>query len=256
MRSCAKILLLGTLFFSAISATSFAATKGRIMTDGKIMLYKDGLSVTSYTGQGPLDENALMSCEGTCMVKMQGIALSAVDQTRFAVKEQLDSVHLFVEKGKVFFVITDLGHRFSFYSPDGYYIRTSGFVAPASTGGSVKGFVNVSETAMEIGMDDGTMVVQTEEGTQTIQPGQSIRLAIAEVPEEGNPAGGGNPPGNDPGGGAVWGGFSNAQVAGIAIGVGTAAGVGYLATQDSNNTGPGPGPGAGPGPGTPASPNF
>ncbi|HBI16216.1 MAG TPA: hypothetical protein DDY20_11985 [Desulfobulbaceae bacterium] len=177
------VLAVVFLLFSAFSA-AHAATKGRIMTNGKVTLIKNGLPITTYTEQGPLDENALISCEGTCMVKMQGISLSAVDQTNFALKESADSVSLFVGSGKIYFVVMDASQRFSFYSPNSYYVKTEGFIAPVAKESAVKGFISVKDDITEIGMDTGSMIVQTDQGTQTVNPGQSIVLAMVDVPDD------------------------------------------------------------------------
>ena len=176
-------------FFTALilllswGTTAQAVTKGRIMTNGKVTLYKNGQGVTTYTDQGALDENALISCDGTCMVKMQGISLSAIDQTRFALKESADALNLFVGSGKIYFIVTDPTRQFVFYSPTGHHIKTEGFIASANTDSAIKGFVEVKNKATEIGMDTGSMVVQTAEGTQTVNPGQTIVLAMADVPD-------------------------------------------------------------------------
>ena len=65
---------------------------------------------------------------------------------------------------------------------NGYFVESDGFIAPAATGSSVKGYMEVTDKHSEIGMDSGTMLVQTDKGQQTVQPGQSIRVAMAEVP--------------------------------------------------------------------------
>jgi hypothetical protein len=203
------------------------------MTNGSITLYKNGHAVSTYNDQGPLDENSLIVCNGTCLVKMQGIAMSAVDQTKFAVRERNKSVSLYVEQGKVYFVISDLAHQFAFYTPNGYYLRTEGFIAPAATGNSVKGFIQVTDKATEIGMESGTMIVMSDEGTQAINPGQSIVLAMADVPEDDNPAGGDT----DPRGATLWDGLSGWQQVGtVALGIGAVAGVGYLTFQSSSDS--------------------
>ena len=208
----------------AMAISANAATKGRIMTNGKVTMYKNGQAVTSYSKQGPIDENALMACDGTCMVKLKGVSLIGIDQTRFAVKESADTLDLFVDQGKINFAVSDISQQFAFYAPNGYFVKTEGFIAPASTEKSVKGFMQVNEKTTVIGMESGTMVVMTDKGSQTINPGQSIVLAMAAVPDQENSAG------TDPRkGGWFWNDMSTSQqVVTVAAGAGMAAGIAYL----------------------------
>lgn len=219
-----------------VTATlAHSATRGRIMTDGRVQLFKNDRVVSTITGQGPIDENALIVCEGTCLVKMQGISMSGVDQSHFAVKESAGSLDLYIEKGKIYFVVTDMTHQFAFFTPDGYYVKSEGFIAPASTESSVKGSIQVTDTATEIVMDSGSMIVQTEEGTKTIKPGQALVLAMANPPEEDE--------GNDPLGGVVpCGIFEMAcktpiqQIGIVGLGAAATAGVGALTFNNTGST--------------------
>ena len=233
------ILLILVVLFSTVTL-SLGATKGRIMTDGRVNLYKNDQVVSTITDQGPIDENALIACEGNCLVKMQGISLSGIDQSRFAVKNSQGALDLYIEKGKIYFVVTDISHQFAFFTPDGYYVKSEGFIAPASTGSSVKGSIEVTDTATEIAMDSGSMIVQTEEGAKTIKPGQTLVLAMANPPEEDE--------GNDPPGGIVPCGIfeiackSPLQKIGISmLAVGGAFGVGEITFNNTSSSGNGGG---------------
>lgn len=229
-------------FFTALilllswGTTAQAVTKGRIMTNGKVTLYKNGQGVTTYTDQGALDENALISCDGTCMVKMQGISLSAIDQTRFAIKESADALNLFVGSGKIYFIVTDLTRQFVFYSPTGHHIKTEGFIASANTDSAIKGFVEVKNKATEIGMDTGSMVVQTAEGSQTVNPGQTIVLAMADVPDDqkGEEEKGAKEDDDEKIAGFAWENVTSTSTL-VGIGVVGAVGLGAFLVWDNNN---------------------
>jgi hypothetical protein len=200
-----SLVLRSALLLSAILAVSssgFAATKGRIIPDGSVSLQKNG-TVAKFSEQTVLDENALIACDGNCMVKLQGISLVALDQSKFAVKESSDLLNLYVEQGRVNFVVSDTNQTFAFYTPDHRFVKTEGFIAPASTDQSVKGYINTSDKAVEIGMERGSMIVQTDNGSQTINAGQSILLAQAEVPSN-NPAPGNKEEDDDGKGAAGW----------------------------------------------------
>ena len=219
------VITLASAIVIFLTFPAIAATKGRILANGTASLHKNGKIVRTFTGQGPVDENALIACEGTCMVKMKGISLFAADKTMFAVRELNREINLYIVRGKINFAVSDISKQFTFYTPDGYFIKTEGFLAPASTNNAVKGFINVNSKATEIGMDAGTMLVQTNNGSEQIKAGQSIQLAMAEIPEEKDEEG------NDPGGGAVlsWSSLSTGtQVGVIAVGVGLTAGIGAI----------------------------
>lgn len=171
-----KTLLTAFLILLLVSL-AHAATKGRIMTNGKVSLYKNGKVINSFTQQGPVDDNSLIACDGNCLVKIKGVSLIALDQTRFAIKEVENSVNLYIETGKINFAVSDVSKQFSFYTPDGYLVKTEGFITSASTDNSVKGFMQVTDKGTEIGMDTGTMILDTDEGTKTVGPGQAIILA-------------------------------------------------------------------------------
>ncbi|MHB8791009.1 MAG: hypothetical protein ACYDBT_14155 [Desulfobulbaceae bacterium] len=170
-----------------LCTSGIAGTKGRIIPDGTVSLQKNG-TVAKFNEQTVLDENALIACDGNCMVKLQGVSLVALNQSKFAVKESSDLLNLYVEQGRVNFVVSDASQMFAFYTPDHRFVKTEGFIAPASTDNSVKGFINATDKAVEIGMERGSMIVQTDEGSQTVNAGQSILLAQAEVPSNNTPA--------------------------------------------------------------------
>ncbi|HER63514.1 MAG TPA: hypothetical protein ENO11_06020 [Desulfobacteraceae bacterium] len=178
-----KALLTAFLVIFILS-NAHASTKGRIMTDGKVSMYKNGKVVNSFTNQGPVDENSLISCDGSCLVKIKGISLIVTDQSRFAIKDFDNSTSLYVEEGKIHFAVSDVSKQFSFYTPDGYFVKTEGFITPASTDNSVKGFMQVTDTGTKIGMDQGTMIIRTDKGTESVEAGQAIVLAMAEVPPD------------------------------------------------------------------------
>jgi hypothetical protein len=248
MRRIGKKTFLACVMIIVTAGLVQAGTKGRIITNGKVTMYKNNQVVSSYTNQGPIDENALMACSGTCMVKMQGISLSGVDQTRFALKESTDSVNLYLEKGKIYFLVTDTTHRFAFFMPDGYYVRTEGFIAPASTGSSVKGSIQTTDDSTEIAMESGTMIVQTTDGAKTIKPGQALVIAMANPPDKGKTAA----KDIDDRGAVMdcaffdWSCKTPIQQIGIAgAGVGLTVGIGYLTYLDHTDQGTGE-TGAGP----------
>jgi len=223
-------LLIAAAIMAGVS-TAGAATEGRIIPTNRVSLEKNGSVIANLTSQAPVDENALIICHGTCMVKLRGISLVAVDKTEFAVKQIGSFMNIYVKQGKVNFIITDTSRQLAFYVPDGRYIKTEGFVVPASSDNAVKGYIDVTDKATSIGMDRGGMVVQTTNGRQMISQGHAIQLAMAEVPAPA-PTGGGAAL---PGAGSLAGVFSHATLgAVIAGGAATAFVAGMVATANDS----------------------
>ncbi len=174
-------LLIAAAMMAGVSMAG-AATDGRIIPTNRVSLEKNGSVIANLTSPAPVDENALIICHGTCMVKLRGVSLVAMDKTELAVKQIGDFMNIYVKQGKINFIITDTSRQFAFYLPDGSYIKTEGFVVPASTDNAVKGYIDVTDKATSIGMDRGGMVIQTINGRQMISQGHAVQLAMAEVP--------------------------------------------------------------------------
>lgn len=174
--------LVTAILITLMATPLYAATKGRIMTNGIVSMYKNGKIIRSFKEEGPIDENALIACKGTCLIKLKGVSLVAVDRTRFAVQDSDGILHLYLESGQINFAIADINRQFAFYTSNGYFVKSEGFIAPAAYDNAVKGYIRTTDRHTEIGMDKGAMIAQTDQGTQTIDSGQAILLAIAEVP--------------------------------------------------------------------------
>ena len=221
-------LLAAVAIVIMFSGLSQAATKGRILTNNKVTLHKNGNQIATYTSQAPLDENALIACDGTCMVKMKSLSLTGSDKSVFAVRDSGDSLNLYVKSGRINFALADVSRQFVFYAPDGNFVKSEGFVSPASSGSSVKGFMQVTDKGTEIGMENGTMLVMTKDGLQSVGPGQSMVLAM--LPDDGQ--GGGQ----DGGQGDALGSLPFKQIGLGALGLGAAFGIGELTFNKSSSS--------------------
>ncbi len=226
-------LLIAAAMMAGVSMAA-AATEGRIIPTNRVSLEKNGSVVANLTSQAPIDENALIICHGTCMVKLRGVSLVAMDKTEFAVKQLDNFMNIYVKQGRINFIITDTSRKFAFYAPDGRYIKTEGFIVPASTDNAVKGYVDVTDKTTEIGMNKGGMVVQTANGRQMISQGHAIQLAMAEVPATGASTSGAAAA--MPGTGTTLAGiFSHATLGMVVGGVATTAFVAGLTTTVNNS---------------------
>ncbi|NIA05463.1 MAG: hypothetical protein GWP11_05785, partial [Proteobacteria bacterium] len=103
-------LLIAAAMMAGVSIAG-AATEGRIIPTNRVSLEKNGSVIANLTSQAPVDENALIICHGTCMVKLRGVSLVAMDKTEFAVKQIGDFMNIYVKQGKVNFIITDTSRQ-------------------------------------------------------------------------------------------------------------------------------------------------
>ncbi len=174
-----SVLLVATAMLASVGMAN-AAGNGRIIPEGSVTFMKNGEPVAKYNGQAPLDESAMITCDGKCLVKLTGISLVATDKAVFAVRQNDGVVGLYLKSGQVDFSVLDVTSQMAFYTPDGRYVMSEGFIAPASSTSSVEGYMGVDDTAAEIGVRQGSMVLATAEGFQTIDPGYAYKVAFVE----------------------------------------------------------------------------
>lgn len=174
------------LFLVTGSVNAFAAPSGAV-AQGNISVFKGGQLADKLTGQNPIEDEALLICDGKCMIKAPGISLIGSDGAKLAIKQNQEQFNLLVNKGQVDFVITDSISKVAFYTPDGQY-TVADIMFNASTNTPVRGYMQVADDgAIEIGVFEGRMVFSTAEGAKTVDSNNRLLLGMA------NPTGGGGP---------------------------------------------------------------
>ena len=172
------------LFLVTGSGNAFAVPSGAV-AQGNISVFKGGKLADKLTGQNPVEEEALLVCDGKCMIKSPGISLIGADGARLAIKNEQDQFNLLVNNGRVDFVITDSISKVAFYTPGGQY-TVADIMFNASTNTPVRGYMQVADDgAIEIGVYEGRMVFSTAEGAKTVDSNNRLLLGMA------NPTGGG-----------------------------------------------------------------
>lgn len=167
--------------FSLSSTVSFAAQGGSI-GQGNISVLKGGQVVDTLKGQNPIDESAMMVCDGRCMIKSQGISLVAADQAKFAIKNEADTFRLFLRSGSVDYVITEKARKIAFHTPEGVY-SVAEIVFNAASDPVVRGTVAVTKDGKtEVRVTEGRLVFATADGMKTVNANEKIVLAIASPP--------------------------------------------------------------------------
>lgn len=172
-----RTLALTTALSLAVVNVSFAA--GGSIGHGDISVYKNGEFATKLTGMNPVEDGALLMCNGKCMLKSEGISVIAEDKSQVAVTNLDDTFKLYVKEGKVDYVINSNARKIAFYTPQGTY-TVAEVIFNASSGSVVKGSVVVgADGATEISVSEGKMVFATADGMKTVDANNKIVLAVA-----------------------------------------------------------------------------
>ena len=175
-----KIVWMVVVVF-ALTGTVQAYEVARVMTTGKLNVYRDGKLVQVLRENAPLPEGALLKAEGNCGVQLDNMYLVAEDGSQFSVQNGSGGpLQLDIRSGTVYFAVNQMTVDVLFQTPGGQ-VDTREFGVKPETDGVMKGFVNVNGGITTIGvLEGGNLVVSTPEGTQTITPGSQITLAQAQ----------------------------------------------------------------------------
>ncbi|WP_339134687.1 MAG: hypothetical protein WGN25_16035 [Candidatus Electrothrix sp. GW3-4] len=163
------------LFLVAGSTSAFARASG-IIAQGEFSVYKKGKLTKKMSGTTPVTEEALLVCEGKCLLKTTGIALVVQDGTEMAVKKGPDRFNLMVMNGLVDFSLTDQAGKMAFYTADGQY-TVGDPMFNTSTANAVRGYMQIADDGRaRVGLHEGRMVFSTGEGAKTINSNEYILL--------------------------------------------------------------------------------
>lgn len=208
------LTLAGCLFASQ----GFAATNGTISTDGKVTMFKEGQAVHQFTGKGLVDEEALLVCEGNCMLRVGGSTFTAQNNTAMAIKEDASGVSLYVKEGKVKFTVNNADKKIMLYSPYGLVTETDAFIFNATTENVARGYYSMEGSTAKIGMEEGRVILAMADGYKTVNENQSLQLAMSDVPAgTGAGAGASGGTGSIFGSGVFWAGLGVAAIVGTAV---------------------------------------
>jgi hypothetical protein len=159
---------------------SWAGPGARVIPTGKVSLLSDGKEVNQFQSEMPLPEGSLMLCNGSCLVQMPGIQLVAQDKAVFALAEGKERWDLSVKSGQVHFAMRADAKPVSFHTPHDT-LQTEQALVPASSTGMVRGSIMVTEAESVLAIEEGALQVMSADGTMLVQPGQTIRLAQAQM---------------------------------------------------------------------------
>ena len=104
----------------SVSTMATLATAGSV-GHGDFGVYKGGQLADKLSGQNPIDEGALLVCDGKCMIKSEGVSLVAADQAKLAIRNEAKTFNLFLREGNVNYTITSNARQVAFHTPQGTY---------------------------------------------------------------------------------------------------------------------------------------
>jgi hypothetical protein len=173
-----------TAILSLTSANMGFAAGGSIGL-GDISVYKNGTLVSELSGQNPIEDGSLLVCKSKCMIKSAGISLIGADSVKMAVTNKQDVFKLYVQEGKVDYIINTNVRKISFFTPQGTYTLAEA-IFNAGSQSAVKGSVIVdSDGKTEIAVTEGRLVFTTSDGLKTVDANNKIVLAmLPPVPAE------------------------------------------------------------------------
>lgn len=188
-----RLVVFGLTFLLCSQGFVAFAGSDRMYPASKVTLYRDDTVVGVYTKEAPLPEGTILSTEGRCAVKLDDAYLVAEDQSVFSVSTSGQQRNVFIKEGTLYFKTSGMKRVYTFLTPDGPISIQRIKLNAAFGDQSIKGYVSVTEGRSEMGVaEGGSMDVYTDDGMRTIQSGNKIILAQADmdigVPETEEPA--------------------------------------------------------------------
>lgn len=159
------------------SGVTFAYPIARIIPYGKVNVYQDGELVQVLQEEAPLPEGASLQIEGKCAVRMNDLYFVVQDGGAFSTQTSGAANQLTIENGTFYFAAIESTAPVVFNTPSGT-IRTDQIALAANDESALlKGYVNVSEDATQMGvLEGGTLTVATAKGLQSIATGEQLTL--------------------------------------------------------------------------------
>lgn len=223
-KACIGSVIFTALLIGCCTLAIAGEPVARLIPGGMVSMVVDGKEVNRFKSEVPLPDGLLMVGEGNCVVQTRGLQLMVHDKSVFALSESAKNWNLTIRKGHVDFALRADAKPVTFRTPHDV-LETRQAMVKASTAGLVRGYIEVTETGTSLVVTDGALKATGSKGTQIIEAGNGIRLAIANPPGVADPPaeeGGAKPPAEiGEGGPPKW--MPFAVLGGVGAGGGTAA---------------------------------
>lgn len=173
------VTLVLLVFLVGLIGISFAAPDGSV-AQGKISVFKDGKLSKKLSGMSPVDEDAMLICDGKCMIKSNGVSVLAEDKAELAISNRDGFFNIFVRRGHVEFIISESANKIAFHTPSGAY-SVADVMFNASNDSVVRGYMNVDDSTAKVGVREGRMIFATDDGAKAVNADEYIILAMSDV---------------------------------------------------------------------------
>lgn len=169
-------LLIGCLIAQPMLAGWAVAARIIPTENGSLII--DGKEVNVFKSEMPLPEGRMVTCKGNCLVQTKGMHLVAQDQAVFALSETPEQYRLTVQSGRLDFAMGTDSKPLVFQTPS-HTISSEKNILPANQG-LIRGYIIVTDNGARIDITEGAIQVATGEGTQLIEPGHPLVIALNE----------------------------------------------------------------------------
>ena len=174
------LVWLVVISFTFVGVTP-AFSGSRIIPNGEVKVFKGDELVQVLKQEAPFPKGMRLSTVGKCGVRLQDLYLVANDGCTFGLDGNADRKDLRVEKGLIYFAITEETGQLAFLTPAGDFTTQQVRLNASATGSILKGYLDVGASEAKLGvLEGGSMVVATDGGIQEISTGKQIILALAD----------------------------------------------------------------------------
>jgi len=210
------------LFVLSLSSSALATGTGaaRVIPTGKVDIYDGAKKVGELSSEAPLPVGKILTSTEKFGVRLDGIYLVANENTRFGVRHLSGGTDIFVEEGRVYFVLNEVTDNLTLSTPQDTVTVQSALIHASTDASSIRGYLLYEDNQMEIGViDGGQLVVADASGQRMIESGNSLRFQKVQA---------------QLGGGAGAGGLGAGTIGAIVGGV-LLVGLGVLAISEAND---------------------
>ena len=211
------------LFVLSLSSSAVATGTGnaRVIPTGKVDIYDGDQKIGELRSEAPLPVGKILTSSEKFGVKLDGLYLVATENSRFAVSHPSGGTDVFVEEGRVYFLLNEVKDTLTLSTPQDTVTVQSALIHASTDASSLRGYLLYENGQMEIGViDGGKLVLADASGQRMIDSGNRIQFQHVQAAL---------------GGGAGAGGGVGAGTIGIIIGGVLLAGLGIYAILDDDD---------------------